>query len=300
MLCQKPFMVGVLPCGCGRCMPCRINRRRLWSTRLLLESVSHASSSFVTLTYQPDAVPKDGSLRPDHVQAWLKRLRKIISPQKIRYFVSGEYGDHSERPHYHAILFGYNGCLQGRTDHTVKRCCTQCELIRTTWKLGGVDLGDVNEDTCSYVAGYVTKKMMSKDDPRLKGRHPEFARMSLRPGIGAAAISDVARALDNVHGRDEIARNFDVPATLKVGQKTLPIGRYLRRLLRIKTGLGNGDTPKAASRLQALQLRVLYEDRLKAKAYTSKSLGLVHVEDNAQKVLNLLAKVKINTPRRHL
>lgn len=47
-------MIGVMPCPCGKCIPCLINRKRLWKHRLILESYCHDKSAFVTLTYNDD------------------------------------------------------------------------------------------------------------------------------------------------------------------------------------------------------------------------------------------------------
>ena len=73
--------------GCGQCMPCRINRRRLWTSRLVLESALHVSNLFVTLTYANDFGPINWSLTPRHITLWLKRLRKMLG-YEVRYFVA--------------------------------------------------------------------------------------------------------------------------------------------------------------------------------------------------------------------
>ncbi|ETR80119.1 nonstructural protein [Chlamydia pneumoniae B21] len=39
-----------------------------------------------------------------HLQLLLKKLRKRISPHKIRYFECGAYGTKLQRPHYHLLL----------------------------------------------------------------------------------------------------------------------------------------------------------------------------------------------------
>lgn len=171
-MCKKPFVKGISPFPCGQCLPCRLNRRRLWTHRLLLEQHSHEFSSFATLTYSDDALPAGNTLVPKHTQDWLKRLRALLGPARpLRYYLVGEYGDESQRPHYHAALFGLSH-LEG-------------ELLRTSWGHGHIQLGTLTKESAQYIAGYVTKKMTAPDDPRLQGRHPEFARMSLRPGIGA-------------------------------------------------------------------------------------------------------------------
>ena len=57
---------------------------------------------------------KPGEKRPESVQIllyediqkFLKRLRKAYRG-KLRYFVAGEYGEQTARPHYHMILYGW-------------------------------------------------------------------------------------------------------------------------------------------------------------------------------------------------
>ena len=106
MVCKKPFTRGVEAYGCGQCLPCRVNRRRIWTHRVLLEAIKSSESSFITLTYDDENLPENGSLCPSHVRDWLKRIRKKVEPRKLRYFLVGEYGDETKRPHYHVALFG--------------------------------------------------------------------------------------------------------------------------------------------------------------------------------------------------
>lgn len=227
-------MVGVAPFGCGQCLPCRINRRRIWSWRMYLESLSHNSSSFITLTYAPEFEPPGSSLDPKHVQLWLKRLRFSLERPGVRFFLCGEYGDVTERPHYHACLFGV-----GFDDWST---------VATSWGKGFVHTAEFNETTAQYVCGYVTKKMTSKDDSRLNGRHPEFARMSNRPGIGALSMATVSDHLHSVFGLDQVAAEGDVPRALKLGRRSIPLGRYLRSVLRKEMGFTDDMVEKIRSR----------------------------------------------------
>lgn len=227
MLCRKPFMAGNVPFGCGQCQPCRINRRRLWTWRMYLESLVSDGSSFVTLTYAPEKLPDGGTLVPRHLQLWLKRLRFRHSNRTVRFFACGEYGDLTERPHYHAALFGLGPEFS--------------ESISTTWPHGFVSVYEFNETTAQYIAGYVVKKMTAKNDPRLKGRYPEFARMSLRPGLGAGAMDIVLSVLRLGPALESVRASMDVPTQLQLGRKLIPLGRYLRGLLRKKFGMTPDD-----------------------------------------------------------
>jgi len=206
-----------------------------------LEAAQYEDNCFVTLTYDDQNLPAKGSLVPKHSQDWLKRFRKLVEPVRIRYFLVGEYGDESQRPHYHAAIFNYPTCVYGQSRGWVSRCCERCELVRESWGFGKVFLGTLETHSAQYVAGYVTKKMTAKDDDRLNGRHPEFARMSLRPGIGRDALWEVASQLMHFNLENTEA---DVPSALRHGKRLLPLGRYLRRELRKMVGKSDA-TPEA-------------------------------------------------------
>lgn len=214
-----------------------------------LESLAHEHTSMVTLTYRDENIPQENSLDPVHLRNWLKRIRKAVAPLPLRFFACGEYGGASERPHYHAILYGYRSCLRGgATGLRVYRpsdCCSQCGLVSQTWGHGLISCESVSPASFRYVAGYVTKKMMNKNDPRLNGRYPEFARMSLKPGIGVPAIPLIAKALED--GFRIYDKNEDVPSYLIVRGKKMPIGKYLQQQLRLAIGRSK-DTPDHVKR----------------------------------------------------
>lgn len=237
MDCERPFTLDGKAFGCGQCLPCRINTRRVWTHRIILEASQYADNTFATLTYSDENLPVDNSVSPREVSLFVKRLRKAY-PTQIRYFACGEYGDHTMRPHYHIAIFGHANCRRGITRHDRRNtpCCEICESVRRAWGLGGISLGRLEAQSAAYIAAYTTKKMTKHDDPRLEGRLPEFARMSRRPGIGVGFMHDVASALLE-HSLDE--KMVDVPFTLQHGSTKLPLGRFLRKKLR--TFIGRSD-----------------------------------------------------------
>lgn len=264
MLCKYPTTVGSHVYPCGRCDPCRINRKRVWTNRLLLEASCHGDNSYWTLTYNDQHLPRleNGlsTLKPLDAQLFMKRIRKawdhfqdtagIPSTEKrlLRFFLVGEYGeDINERPHYHLALFGFPRCANGttlrlRNRSIADRCCLFCRCISTAWGKGDIDGGGLEEGSARYVCGYVLKKLTKPDDFRLMGRHPEFGRMSNRPGIGFAAMKPVAKTLIEL-GLDE--SETDVPSALRRGSTIAPLGRYLRQSLRQFVGKPK-EAPQAA------------------------------------------------------
>lgn len=219
MICSKPFVRNGAEHGCGQCKPCRINRRRLWTARLILESFLHQRSWFVTLTYAPEHLPQDGSVSPRHLKLWLLKLRKAYG-RPFRYFAVGEYGERGGRPHYHALIFGLE----------------DPRLIATTWGKGHVHIGMVSDASAAYCTGYISKALTAN---HLGGRHKEFARMSLKPGIGAGAVPELARAVRA--GADSfIHRHGDVPREVRIAGKKMDIGRYLVNKLRVAVGRSPG------------------------------------------------------------
>jgi hypothetical protein len=175
---------------CGQCMGCRIAKTADWATRIIQESQLWEENAFITLTYDDENLPKDLGLHVEHVQLFMKRLRKYLEPQKIRYYLCGEYGDNTWRPHYHAIIFNYwpEDIKHYKTTSYGK--LYNSEKLEKLWQMGFVVIGEVTYETASYTASYVTKKLSGMDvantDARFKYRNrtPEFALMSRRPGIG--------------------------------------------------------------------------------------------------------------------
>lgn len=256
----------------------------------MLEANEKEDNCFVTLTYADEHLPRtiDGkeTLEPKHLQDWLKRFRAAISPDKVRYFAVGEYGDRTWRPHYHLALFGWPQCRHGfsRYTDTRKSCCSSCDIIRDSWGLGHIAIGSLETSSAQYIAGYVTKKMTFNDDPRLEGRHPEFSRMSLRPGIGAFFMHDVASELLKL---DLEQTQADVPSALRHGSRQLPLGRYLRRRLRLLTGK-EVDAPETEKIKYQEEMRPLLEA---AKTDSENpSLKSQILKKNKQAVLNMTAR----------
>lgn len=221
MLCRKPFQIGTAHVGCGQCLSCRVNRRRVWTWRCMLESMCHDGNCFVTLTYSDDCLPAGGTLVPRDLKLWLKRFRKKLDC-KVRFFAVGEYGEESFRPHYHLSVFGVGPEV--------------APIVADTWKFGFSSCYEFTAETAQYVCGYVLKKL-TQQTPILEGRHPEFARMSNRPGIGAPAMAFVGEQLFTPEGVEEVVKTGDVPMQLKMGKRSMPLGRYLRRKLREEVDL---------------------------------------------------------------
>jgi len=236
VLCRSP--IGAIARGgmhgCGQCIPCRVNRRRIWSSRIQLEALTHVASSFVTLTYSDAHLPPQGALMPLQLQLFFKRLRKGLS-YPIRFFAVGEYGEESLRPHYHAAVFGL------RFEHWAN--------VRVAWPFGFTSVGELSPQSANYVAGYCMKKLSDNINPA--GRPPEFLRCSNRPGIGAKAMEVIAAALKAPAGAAEIAALGDVPASFRMGGRNYLFGRYLHDRLRKAVGFDQAQLEAVKARWAA-------------------------------------------------
>lgn len=179
---------------CGRCRQCRLDRSREHAIRCVHESQMHAQNCFVTLTYSDEFLPPGGNLVYRDYQLFMKRLIARRGP--VRFFMSGEYGDVTGRPHYHAILFGvdFGDRVPWMKGESGAMSYSSAELD-SIWQLGRAYCGDATFESAAYVARYVMKKQLGSDrgarreivditSGQIVERVHEFCHMSLRPGIG--------------------------------------------------------------------------------------------------------------------
>lgn len=177
---------------CGKCVGCRIDYVREWSNRMAFELIDNDYKAiFVTLTYDNDHLTftKDGpTLNKKDTSDFFKRLRYYFPGKKIRYYISGEYGPKTFRPHYHAIIYGLE--LKDFQDLVVfgsnelRQAYYTSKKLADIWQNGFIMLSEVNYKTCAYVARYVLKKRKGEEKRDLGLREPEFNLSSRRPGIG--------------------------------------------------------------------------------------------------------------------
>lgn len=178
---------------CGRCMGCRIERSRQWAVRIMHETKLHETNCFITLTYSPENLPRGNGLMLEHTQKFIDRLRKRIEPQRIRFYLGGEYGDSGSNPHYHAIIFNYDFPDKYPWKKSGQKQTYRSPMLESLWPFGFSLIGDVTFASAQYCAQYCTKKITgdrAKEHYRRQDSQgtfwikPEFATMSLKPGIG--------------------------------------------------------------------------------------------------------------------
>lgn len=192
---------------CGSCLSCRIARAGELADRCMLEMNYHDEACFVTLTYDELNLIRTNYTRTDtgetgcsntlfkkHYMDFFKRLRKANPGSDIRYVLAGEYGEQSDRAHYHALIFGYKPHdLRPVSVNRRGQPLYMSEELNRIWQKGNCIVGDVTKDSANYVCRYVTKKLYSDigmDNYQMRGRIPPFIVTSKRPAIGKRWYDD--------------------------------------------------------------------------------------------------------------
>lgn len=164
---------------CGKCPVCAQNSAKDWIFRLTVENAYSINTLFITLTYNEENVVFTNNVRTlckRDVQLFLKRLRKRVKERlhwdtPLRYFLVGEYGGNTHRPHYHMLLF--NAPTYPHFDRDIEKA----------WQKGFITVDEVSPRRIAYVANYLTGYIMP---PALRDAKvtPPFRLMSRRGGIG--------------------------------------------------------------------------------------------------------------------
>lgn len=199
-----------LTVSCGQCIGCKLERSRQWAIRCVHENQMHEQSCFATLTYDDDNLPYGATLHRPDFQKFMKRLIKKVGPTRL--FYCGEYGDDTERPHYHVLLFGWEPNDPELFSEKDGQKLFQSKFLTKTWGLGHAVYGDVTFDSAAYCARYVTKKItgeLAEDHYRfiddetgeVIDRVPEFNGMSRNPGIGLDWLKKYGQ---DTYSKDEV------------------------------------------------------------------------------------------------
>lgn len=207
---------------CGQCVGCRLEDSRQKAIRCMHEMQLHehnGGNCFITLTFNEDSIAKrevPESLDHRDWQLFIKKLRKQVVPKNpyekgtdkykafarekgVRFYMCGEYGEESGRPHYHAIIFNYDfpdkEPWMTRNGFTLYRS----SLLEQLWPYGYSSIAEANFETAAYVARYVMKKVNgdAKEDHYRRYRvdeetgeiletidlKPEYNQMPNKPGL---------------------------------------------------------------------------------------------------------------------
>lgn len=202
------------------------------------EAKMHEKNCFITLTYDPENIPVGGSLDRRAFPNFVKRLRKRLTDRSgegsagLRYFHAGEYGTNTRRPHYHALIFGYDFPDKTQWSERDGAAVFRSKELEDCWDLGFCEIGSLTYESAQYVAKYVVDKIGGpRADEYYEGREPEFATMSTSPGIGRTWYE---RWKADVYPSDQVVLNG------KVGKPP----RYYDRLL-------EAEDPKMFERVKA-------------------------------------------------
>lgn len=278
---------------CGHCYSCHCDNARQWADRMLLELQYHEKACFVTLTYDDDHLPPVGrdfllneytgevvqtyTLVKEDLQKFIKKLRNDHRDDKdfkIRFYGVGEYGEKSQRPHYHVIIYGYD--FPDKVFHQAKQgnIYYRSPELESIWKKGFSLVCNVTWETCAYCAQYVTKKLYGSAASYYEYFNiiPEFALMSRNPGIGRLFYDD--------HKREIFTENEIIIPTIK-GKKVIKPPRYYDKLFDI-------DYPEENVSRKAFKQEMAEIRNLVKMSHTSKGyLDQLIVEE-----ANMLAKSK--------
>jgi len=225
---------------CKKCLACRLTYAREWATRCVHEASKYTDNSFLTLTFDNEHLPADQCLDPQIHVAFMDKLRDYVGERKIRYYMSGEYGEQNGRCHLHYLCFNWTPpdpifLRKTKTGHPVY----QSETLARLWGRGFVTIGNVSFQSAGYVARYVVKKSKSDTSEQERVwwnpnteeyqiRTPEFNRMSCGTrkdglgGIGKSWITDPQNLADTLRDDNVI-----------INGQTMPVPAYYNQILEV-------------------------------------------------------------------
>lgn len=206
---------------CGKCVNCFQNRRASWTIRMLEELKDARTSKFVTITYNDNTIPLievDGkiykTLDKEAIRAYLKRLKIKVDRwydsrgddslekalrRPVKYFLVGEYGPKTFRPHYHVIFYNL--------PKNFNKWLLDAWYVKSgdnKIAAGFVHVGEVTQASIHYTTKYILDGLLTTGNfSSLKNSKGEWIVEKpfnlISNGIGA----DYVKKMANYHNRTE-------------------------------------------------------------------------------------------------
>lgn len=160
---------------CRKCIACKEAIAQEFTVRYLHEvKDKYKRLDFLTLTYKNEDIIEKYQVEPKHITNYIKRVREYLrrydkrhgtALNDFKYFLSAEYGDETQRPHYHLIL----SC----NDKKVR------DKFITDWEnhYGHVDVKEGDIRSIYYTIGYVNKKIGTNNKKKTNMRQKEIKHL---------------------------------------------------------------------------------------------------------------------------
>lgn len=202
-----------IPVPCGKCPPCMKRRVNEWCFRLEKERELYPRSYFLTYTYSDENLVYTANGLPTlyypDLQKSFKRLRKATKG-KFSYYLVGEYGTLTERPHYHVLMFASDEITE---EAIIKSWINPADSFIN----GHIEFGEVTQGSMRYCLNYFNKgRKIPVDDN--DDRLPEFSAMSKGIGLKYLDQKIVKYILDHPEKQ-----------TLMLAGQRMPIPRYYKK-----------------------------------------------------------------------
>lgn len=160
---------------CGLCLHCIKTWQSSWRARLLahwkyLPQEKKDRSVFVTFTLEDKYLKSADKDFAPFVKTFRDNFRKKYK-RSIQFWAVREYGDETQRLHYHALLFDFPG---NRFD------------LSSLWPYGHTNIKKIIPQRISYIVKYTTKNLSNVVffEPKYK------PKCYCSPGIGKAYVDD--------------------------------------------------------------------------------------------------------------
>lgn len=175
---------------CGKCLNCIENKKKEKALRLIHEMNNYKFKYFITLTMDEIQASRAKSglttISKEDLRAYIRSLqyyeRKYnmitSNKSKMKYIACGEYGETTERAHYHLVVLT-NRFIEHKIITAWKRGHVKCEKVRDARAL-------------YYTAGYTDKKHKTyfRDKYREDKDDREVAFIKVSKGNGLKRIQE--------------------------------------------------------------------------------------------------------------